>query len=121
MPGARQRGKAKGPSVWERRSEAENEYALEVGKRISQARKEAGGMTQRELADLLGVTERSVASYELGEVIPYRFVRDLEHYLDKPAGWFLHGDSVAEDRTGYELLLEEIRQLRADLKRKKVL
>ena len=120
MPAASKRG-TKGPTIWERRSQQENEYALEVGKRISQARKEAGGMTQRELADLLGVTERSVASYELGEVIPYRFMRDLEHYLERPAGWFMHGEAVAEDKTGYELLLEEIRQLRADLKKKKVL
>ncbi len=104
-------------TVWDRRSEEENRYALEVARRIAQARKEADGMTQRELADLLGVTERSVAAYESGEVIPYRFMRDLEKYLNRPAGWFLHGDSAleSEQHQQFDVLLAELKRLRADI------
>lgn len=54
-------------------------------------------MTQRELADLLGVTERSVAAYEAGEVIPYRFMRQLEQLLNRPANWILYGESSAAE------------------------
>jgi transcriptional regulator with XRE-family HTH domain len=67
--------------------------AKEIGERIQLARRESGGMTQRELADLLGVTERSVAAYEAGDVIPYRFIRKLEEVLDKPATWILYGSN----------------------------
>lgn len=66
--------------------------AVEIGERIALARKEADGMTQRELADLLGVTERSVAAYEAGDVIPYRFMRQLESLLNRPASWILYGE-----------------------------
>ena len=104
-------------TVWDRRTEEENQYALEVAKRVQKARREAEGMTQRELADLLGVTERSVAAYESGEVIPYRFMRDLERYLGKPVGWFLHGDNHAPAEQGYNQLLEEIRLLRQEIRK----
>ena len=70
----------------------EEARAKEIGSRIATARKEADGMTQRELADLLGVTERSVAAYEAGEVIPYRFMRQLEQLLNRPANWLLYGE-----------------------------
>lgn len=116
------RGRTKKETIWDRRSAEENEYAVAVGKRIAQARHEAGGMTQRELADLLGVTERSVAAYEAGEVIPYRFNKELESLLEKPRGWFLHGDGGMDGHDGkYELLLEELKQLRADLAKKKLI
>lgn len=66
--------------------------AVEIGRRIAQARKELDGMVQRELADLVGVTERSVAEWEIGGVIPYRHMRRLESVLGKPASWILYGD-----------------------------
>lgn len=70
--------------------------AREIGKRIALARNEAGGMTQRELADLIGVTERSVSAYERGEVVPFRFIRKLEDALAKPAAWFLYGEEIEQ-------------------------
>ena len=67
--------------------------AKEVGRRIAQARKEQDGMTQRELGDLVSVTERSVAEWEAGGVIPYRHMRRLEEVLQRPAAWLLYGDT----------------------------
>jgi transcriptional regulator with XRE-family HTH domain len=75
----------------------EETRAKDIGSRIALARKEADGMTQRELADLLGVTERSVAAYEAGEVIPYRFMRQLEQLLNRPANWILYGEMPSDD------------------------
>lgn len=90
--------------------------AKEIGRRIQQARKEAGGMTQRELADLLHVTERSVAAYESGEVVPYRFLRELERILDVDAAYLLHGDAV---RTKESARLDEVlvllKEIRAEI------
>lgn len=87
----------------------EQARAAEIGARIALARREADGMTQRELADLLGVTERSVAAYESGEVIPYRFMRQLEQLLNRPANWLLYGEQPS-DGDG------DLRQEFADLK-----
>ncbi len=89
--------------------------AQEIGRRIVQARKEAGGMTQRELAELLGVTERSVIAYEHGDVIPYRFLDKLESALGRSAGWFLHGEETAVDSADKRFvevvaLLKELRE-----------
>ena len=77
----------------------------EIGRRIALARREAGGMTQRELSDLLGVTERSIAAYEAGDVIPYRLMKRLEAVTNRPASWILYGDSAG---SAIEVLLREI-------------
>lgn len=85
--------------------------ASEIGSRIALARREADGMTQRELADLLGVTERSVAAYEAGEVIPYRFMRQLEQLLNRPANWLLYGEVGGDGDDKYEELVRRIDEL----------
>ena len=92
--------------------------AREIGKRIQQARKEAGGMTQRELGDLLGVTERSVAAYEAGDVVPYRYLRQLESTLNRPAAWFLYGEEVRPDQVTeqQEEILRLLREILGKLK-----
>ena len=80
--------------------------AKEIGRRIIQARQEAGGMTQRELGELIGVSERSIAAYEAGDVTPYRFLRKLEEVLGRSAAWILHGDDapVTQDKQFAESL-----------------
>src|SRR5574338_339175 len=70
--------------------------AKAVGGRVRTARQESDGMTQRELADLVGVTERSIAAVERGEWIPYRHMSKLERIFERPAAWFLYGDNHIE-------------------------
>jgi transcriptional regulator with XRE-family HTH domain len=70
------------------------EKSREIGARIAAARHEAGAMGQQELGDLVGVTVRSVQAWEAGEVIPYRYLRDLESALGRPAAWILHGEEA---------------------------
>lgn len=81
-----------------RRTPEASEQAVLIGTRITQARLEQGGMSQAELAALLGLSERSIQAYETGEVIPYRQMRDLERVLKKPVAWFLHGEAALEAR-----------------------
>jgi transcriptional regulator with XRE-family HTH domain len=81
------------------KGEGKEQRATEIGRRIAMARREADGMTQRELADLLGVTERSVASYEAGDVVPYRFMRELEAAFGTPTAWILYGDDATPAET----------------------
>lgn len=95
----------------------DEQKAKEIGSRIQQARREAGGMTQRELGDLLGVTERSIAAYEAGEVVPYRFLRELERILGVEAAWILHGEDVVRTQESQQLAeaLLLLRELRAEV------
>lgn len=81
--------------------------AQEIGARIAQARREAGGMSQQELGDLIHprVSVRSIQAYEAGDTIPYRYLRELERVLGRPAAWFLHGDAAVR---GTEVVMREV-------------
>jgi transcriptional regulator with XRE-family HTH domain len=80
--------------------------ATAMGRRIAQARLEAGGMTQDTLAELLCLCKRSIQAYEGGKRIPYRHLERLSVVFDRPASWFLHGDDerAAPDDGGDEIL-----------------
>ena len=94
------------------------ERQKEIGKRIGLARKEAGGMTQDELAALIKVAPRTMQAYEQGEIVPYKYLRDLERILNRPAAWFLHGDAVmvAPDKL-HEEVMASLREMNAKLDR----
>ena len=90
----------------------------DIGARIATARKEAG-LTQEDLADLVGVSTRSLQGYESGEVVPYRHIGKISETLQRPAAWFLHGEAAEDEATNAERLgriedqLAEIRGLLA--------
>jgi transcriptional regulator with XRE-family HTH domain len=63
-----------------------------IGRRLAQARKEAG-LTQEQIADLVGVTPRSIQGYEAGKVVPYRHLKRLEEITGKPSSWFLRNET----------------------------
>lgn len=87
-----------------------------IGARIEEARKEMGGMTQRELGELIGVSERSVQAYEAGEVIPYRLIRDIERAVGRSAAWLLHGDAAIVDHNGQlNEVLERLDKIQASI------
>ena len=69
------------------------EYARAVGERIVVARKEQL-LTQVELAELVGVSQRSMQAYENGEVVPYRKMRDIARILEKPVEYLLYGEGL---------------------------
>jgi transcriptional regulator with XRE-family HTH domain len=73
--------------------------AKAVGRRIALARKEAGGMTQRDLADRLQVTQRTVVAYEAGQVVPFKHLDKIETAVSKPTGWLLYGDEALPNPT----------------------
>lgn len=99
-----------------------------VGKRIVQACRTAG-ITGRELAELLNVSERSVRDYASGETIPWRHFNRLEEIFGQPVEWWLHGrkprDRAAEQARAehrevmraLEQLAAAVRDLKVDLNR----
>lgn len=64
-----------------------------IGSRITAARRESG-LTQREIAELLGVTIRTIQNYESGAVIPYRHLRRIEAITHRRSGWILEGNQA---------------------------
>ena len=93
-------------------SSHERRRAQQIGRRIRQARLDKYGMTQKQLADALGVSERSVSAYETGEVIPYHHMERLEVILEKPVTWFLHGaDAAPAPGSELEAIREELHTL----------
>jgi transcriptional regulator with XRE-family HTH domain len=89
-----------------------------IGRRIAQARREAG-LTQEELARLIGVTTRSIQGYEAGNVIPFRHLRKLEEAAEKPRGWLLYGDAGDSANVGdvATKLAELVAQIAEDAER----
>jgi transcriptional regulator with XRE-family HTH domain len=91
----------------------------EIGRRIAQARKEAG-LSQRELAEKIGVADaQSVSRYERGITeVKTRRLEKIAEVTGKPLGYFIHipeeGDSAAtpEER---QSLREAVDKLQDDV------
>jgi transcriptional regulator with XRE-family HTH domain len=66
-----------------------------IGGRIARARKESG-LTQEELAGLMGVSARSIQGYEAGKVVPYRHLNELARITKRELSWILAGDRPAD-------------------------
>lgn len=90
-----------------------DQYAYEVGKRIRQARleTEGGPLKQKELADLIQVSERSMSAYETGDVIPYFKMADIAAITGKSIAWILHGEKALETPGELAPILEDIRDV----------
>jgi predicted transcriptional regulator len=86
-----------------------------IGERLRKARLEAGGMSQRELGELLGVTERSIQAYEQGQTVPYRFGARLTEVLGVPVSWLWYGDDARSSTSSdqFNAMMEELRSVGA--------
>lgn len=89
-----------------------------VGDRIRQARMEAG-LTQDELADLVGIGMRQIQYYESGESDPYRKLRSIAEATGKSIAWLLRGEAKGE-AADEEILerLEAVESLLQDVLRR---
>lgn len=85
------------------------ELAGGIGGRIARARKEHG-LTQEELAALVGVSPRSIQGYEAGKVVPYRRLGRIAEVTDRQLHWLLEGDGepVADVVEQLARLVEEL-------------
>lgn len=66
----------------------------QISARIKEARL-AAGLTQDELADLLGVQQRSVANYESVRV-PWRLLGKIAEFTGRSTEWLLYGKEPGE-------------------------
>src|SRR3954469_21285941 len=70
-----------------------------IGRRVAEGR-QAAGLTQRELAELLGIKERSVQAWEQGETSPYRRLSELTRLLNRSEHWILYGPHPLDELWG---------------------
>ena len=90
------------------RRDETSDYSKEIGKRIIKARLELDGMTQKELSELLHVSQRSAQAYEAGEVIPYARMSDIAGILGVSQKWLLHGDEGGLESAELRRLIEKV-------------
>ena len=65
------------------------QYAVEIGRRIREWRTE-NGMEVRQLAEIVGISERSVSGWELGEFCPgYNALMRLADSMGVSADWLM--------------------------------
>lgn len=81
----------------------------DIGARLKHARHEAG-LTQEEMADLVGVSTRSWQGYEGGDVVPYRHMGRIAEITRRSVAWLIHGDTdeVSHDPDEMQRLREEL-------------
>lgn len=74
-----------------------------IGKRIKQAREEAvlSGdgvvLRQEDLADLVGVSTRTIQNYEAGTTSPFGKLKQIAAILGPTVEWFLYGDPAVSE------------------------
>ena len=60
----------------------------QIGALVRDARRHHG-LTQEQLAERVGVTQRSIQGYEAGAVVPYKHFKRLEEVTGRTLAWFL--------------------------------
>ncbi len=66
----------------------------EIGKKIQIAREEKG-ITQLELAKMLGITQAALSNYELGKRrVYFHQIEVIAEYLEKPISFFLDEEVI---------------------------
>ncbi len=99
-------------TIWHTEKEQEGISAMkayeQIGRRLQKAREEAG-MSQDELARILGYTQSSFSNYELGKRrLYFADLQRIGKILGKPITYFLDdGDEDTEGKTDLEKIMRE--------------
>lgn len=98
---------------------AEEKFFKDLGARLARARK-AGGLTQTELAEKLGIPQQTLARYETGESrISVALLLEMSHILRFSIDDMLSGRSEARSKRGPASRLEQQMQALARLPKSK--
>lgn len=74
---------------------------LAIGRRLAEAREKAG-LNQDELAELIGVTKRTIGGYEGGTINPYRKLNELAQATGVAREWLSYGEDGAPTDDGLD-------------------
>lgn len=93
---------------------------LTLGQRIKQARKEAG-LSQKDLANKLQVTDKAVSTYEVGRAQPtFQMIKEISRLTRKPIHYFDDEVDITEPNLMIKLdrIEEELREIRRLLEKR---
>lgn len=83
----------------------------EIGKRVKDAR-QAKGMKQTELAELIGISSKTISAIEVGRVEPsISQMLALSSALEEPLGYFV-GETVGSVESKMDRIKEELESIR---------
>lgn len=92
---------------------------LTLGQKIKYARRSLG-WSQKQLGDMLKLSDKAVSSYEVGRAVPpLETLKEISKYTTKPMSYFLNDTTknehtIAEKITAIE---EELREIKALLEK----
>jgi len=96
-------------------------YKKSIGERIKKARKEVG-LSQKELANRLHLSDKTISSYEVGRTIPsFTTIRKISKTVHKPITYF-DEDSNQEDldlQIKIKTIEKELLEIKKLLRKKK--
>jgi len=94
-----------------------NVFAAEdIGARIAKARTEAG-LTQEDLADVIGISTRQLQNLEAGESKPYKHLERIAEATKRPLHWFIEDGASPDDDHLRALVREELAGVRQAVER----
>lgn len=83
---------------------------MDIGKRLSEKRKEKGYKSQKTISDALEISERTYWTYEKGAPIPSDVIVKLMDLLDMSADWLLTGKEPAKP-----IVITDFNQITAEM------
>lgn len=87
------------------------QHLPKIGKRIREAR-QAKGLTQSELAEAIGISDKSVSALEVGRVEPsITQMQAIAQALEKPIGSFT-GEKASMVEAKFETLMQEFEDIK---------
>lgn len=92
-----------------------------LAQKIKKARKEAG-FSQKELANLLKLSDKAVSSYEVGRALPgLPTLKELSKITYKPITYFMNDGETTEEtiQCKIQFIEKELAEIKALLKKKK--
>ncbi len=90
---------------------------MKIGQIIKNARKEAG-LSQREFAKALHVSDKTVSSYEVGRITPkFETIKQMSRVVDKPITYFDNDSGHTMDESELESNLKKIEMELIEIKK----
>jgi transcriptional regulator with XRE-family HTH domain len=95
--------------------------SLKMGDKIKTARKQIG-LSQKQLAEVLEVSDKAVSSYEVGRATPpLETLREISRITYKPVSYFINPEHSEEDdlESKIQIIEKELLAIKKLLQKKK--
>ncbi len=93
----------------------DKQFAKKIGKKIRYAREEAG-LSQRQLGDMIALSDKAISSYEVGRTTPnVRLLMKIGEVVHKPISYF--EDDPKADNIDFQIKIKTIERELLEIKK----